>query len=139
MLVLMVNERIAAIEAAMPPDLTKIAVDGPTLGLESLVSASMTGDPRRRPSLQPMAVSRIIPRPPARRALKPFASTCNEMIDGQISADVIAINVDKATRTVSLAAVPADLAQIGVGVGAAVTAINGTAPYDFLEGGVAGR
>src|ERR1700722_7266916 len=40
-----IDERIAAIEAAVPPDLTKSAVGGLTLGLESLVSASMEGDP----------------------------------------------------------------------------------------------
>jgi hypothetical protein len=93
----LIDEHIAAIEAAVPQDLTKIAVGGPTLGLEALVSASIEGDPA--PAESP--------------------------IDGGIP-----------DNTVSLAAVPADLAQIGVGVGAAVTAINGNEAFVFLEHGL---
>jgi hypothetical protein len=131
----LIDEHIAAIEAAVPQDLTKIAVGGPTLGLESLVSASMEGDPG--PAESPIDGG-ISDNPATVSA--PSAETVriimHEMIDGQISADAIAIDVDKTTRAVSLAVVPADLVQIGVGVGAAVTAINGNAPYVFLEGGL---
>jgi hypothetical protein len=39
-----IDERIAAIEAATPQDLTRITANDPPLGFESLVAASMAGD-----------------------------------------------------------------------------------------------
>ena len=130
-----IDERIAAIEAAVPPDLTKITIGGPTLGLESLVSASMEGDPAPVESPIDGGGSDNIEAPGTPNA-ETVRISLNEVIDGQISADTIAIDVDKVTRAVALAVVPADLAQIGVGVGAAVTAINSQSSYGFLEGGL---
>jgi hypothetical protein len=130
-----IDARIAAIKAAVPQDLTRITTNDPPLGFESLVAASMEGDPG--PAEPP--IDGGVPDNTA-TAAAPSTDTVriimHEMIDGQISADVIAIDVDKATRAVSLAVVPADLAQIGVAVGARCIAINGNAPYAFLEGGL---
>jgi hypothetical protein len=133
-IIAMVNARLEAIEAAVPRDLTRITANDPPLGLECLILTSMKGDPG--PAEPP--IEGAIPNNTA-TVSGPSADTVrftmHEMVDGQMSADVIAIAIDKATRTVALAAVPVDLAQIG-GVGAAVTAINGNAPYVFLEGGL---
>jgi hypothetical protein len=109
----LIDEHIAAIEAAVPQDLTKIAVGGPTLGLESLVSASMEGDPAPAKSPIDGGISDNTATVSA-PSVETVRITMHEMIDGQISADAIAIDVDKATRAVSLAAVPADLVQIGL-------------------------
>jgi hypothetical protein len=127
-LVAMVNERLAAIEAGVPQDLTKVTPNRSPIGLESLIAASLQGDEGEPP-------------PPANAAASaPGAETVriylNEVINDQISAATIAIDVDKITRVVFLAVVSPDLASIGVGVGAAITAINGNAPYEFLEGGL---
>jgi hypothetical protein len=143
----LLDERIAELTAVVPQDLTKIAVGRPTLGLESLVSASMEGDPAGQKDANlatyPGPVGSTIDGgiPDNTAAAAPWSADTvriylNEVIDGEISADTIAVDVDKVTRTVSLAAVSADLALIGVAVGAAVTAINGWVSYEFLERGL---
>jgi hypothetical protein len=135
-IIAMVNERLTAIEAAVPQDLTKVTPNDSPIGLESLIAASLEGEEL---FVEPSTDDAAIPHNTA-VAGAPGADfvriSLNEVIDGEVSTDTVMVDIDQATRTVALAAVPGELAALGLGVGAMVTAINGHAPFAFLEGGL---